>query len=940
MCTQYDFEKISAYSIARVAYARTRARNGCRRPLRGIFPLRLRDDLALKTAALPFLGSRSWALSKQRRDTIGVGDGKRLWGCISGVRRMLCLEPEAARMVAARGEALHGALGRDYRMRTPLVMRIGSLVRDKGKRGGSMRQLATGAADGADEAEAARRVSAEWRMQAWSGMAPKTSQRARRQRVARPREGTAVAGAGHAGGRVHLAGDARRRRRREVSPAEDGRGVPGSDECDGDDGGARMGTRDARERRCARGPGVGEEESGAVPEMVVAGGWRGKQRMRWEMDAAGPNGVAYPAAVRRGSSLPRATRASRNDSAGVSVVGEGRRGQWAVWMVAMHVIHDAPAEPEGATDTTTNCPSPSISSSRVRVLALVETPAAVIDMPLPRSTLDFWQQFESIMLSQDDSRSLYIIGGQGGHGGHGHPHGTGGPGGTGLGPNVNIIEHQSNVYNLHPGPASQQAFQPSNIQASQTINNCPPPSRIFQGRRDILGKMHSFFTSDVRIQHIYVLYGLGGAGKTQITLKFINESSSRFSDTFFIDASTTTTIDTGLKNIAIVKGSGNSLQDGLQWLASRVEEWLLVFDNTDDPSIDLNDFIPQCNHGNIIITSRNPGLRVYGSHSLVSDMEEEDAVALLLKSAAQAVTTRHHANCNRNCKVYTTWQMSFDRLTQPAAMFLQGFTGTSGIPLTFSGAKWQWDSLQFSNMTNEVQAYSLISIDAENKLFSIHPLVHAWSQTTGNPEKYLSNMGSILGMALSARSRYDIQLGSLAICPHVELALQMDAEVALVFKERYGFILWEAGKYKQYEKLLEGVLEKQKQVLGDNHPDTLCTMGNLATTYSDLGEHQKAKELKATVLEKQEQVLGDNHPDTLETMGNLASTYSDLGEDQKAKELKAAVLEKRKQVLGDNHPDTLITMGNLANTHSDLGEHQKAKELKPYCAGETETGSG
>ncbi|KAJ7689076.1 hypothetical protein B0H14DRAFT_2487159 [Mycena olivaceomarginata] len=188
------------------------------------------------------------------------------------------------------------------------------------------------------------------------------------------------------------------------------------------------------------------------------------------------------------------------------------------------------------------------------------------------------------MLSQADSRPLYITGGQGGNGGHGQPHGTGGPGGAGLGPNVNIHVQQLIAHNLHAGLASQQAFQPSNIQASQIINHCPPPSRIFQGRRNILDKMHYFFTSDVGIQHIYVLYGLGGAGKTQITLKFINESSSRFSDTFFIDASTIATIDTGLKNIAVVKGSGDSPQDGLLWLASRVEEWLLVFDNTDDPA--------------------------------------------------------------------------------------------------------------------------------------------------------------------------------------------------------------------------------------------------------------------------------------------------------------------------------------------------------------------
>ncbi|KAJ7808070.1 hypothetical protein B0H14DRAFT_2525479 [Mycena olivaceomarginata] len=149
--------------------------------------------------------------------------------------------------------------------------------------------------------------------------------------------------------------------------------------------------------------------------------------------------------------------------------------------------------------------------------------------------------------------------------------------------------------------------------------------------------MHRFFTSNAT-QNIYVLYGLGGIGKTQIALKFIQESSSRFSNIFFIDTATIATIEIGLKNTAVMKNFGNSPQDGLLWLTSNIEGWPLFFDNADDPSLNLNDFIPQCNHGNIIITSQNPGLRVYGSHSLVSDMEEKDAVALLLKSAAQVAT--------------------------------------------------------------------------------------------------------------------------------------------------------------------------------------------------------------------------------------------------------------------------------------------------------------
>ncbi|KAJ7788543.1 P-loop containing nucleoside triphosphate hydrolase protein, partial [Mycena leptocephala] len=132
----------------------------------------------------------------------------------------------------------------------------------------------------------------------------------------------------------------------------------------------------------------------------------------------------------------------------------------------------------------------------------------------------------------------------------------------------------------------------------------------------------------------YVLYGLGGAGKTQISLKFIEESS-HFTDRFFLDASTTETIDAGLKTIATTRKIGDSSRDALKWFAAKSEPWLLFFDNADDPQINLNKFFPKCNHGNIVITSRNPGLRGYGQHSQVSDMNETEAVELLLKSASQ-----------------------------------------------------------------------------------------------------------------------------------------------------------------------------------------------------------------------------------------------------------------------------------------------------------------
>ncbi|KAJ7765237.1 P-loop containing nucleoside triphosphate hydrolase protein [Mycena metata] len=554
-----------------------------------------------------------------------------------------------------------------------------------------------------------------------------------------------------------------------------------------------------------------------------------------------------------------------------------------------------------------------------------------------------------------------------------------------------------------------QALRLWNIRASQVATHCPPPLRIFCGRQDIREKMQHFF-SDTGIQHIYVLHGLGGAGKTQMALKFINESASRFSDIFFIDTSTIVTIDAGLKNIAVLKDCGDSLQDGLLWWISKVEEWLLFFDNADDPNINLQGYIPQCNHGNIIITSRNPGMCVYaGSNSLVSDMEEEDVVALLLKSALQKATVHTEQIAAEIVKslhylplainqarllsekpaqshdryawtVYTTWQMSFDRLTPPAAMFLQhcSFLHYNGISeeIFSYASKYQFYSNEaleflshFMEPTREWDSF------CQKKVFSIHPLVHSWSRgTVQNPKGFMFTMGSILGMAISESPQWDMQLTSLLLYPHVELAIQMNTKVAWVFKLQYAIIFWEGGRYKQAEKLQGEVLEEQKQLtmgslasshlapgkyqkakelhvivlekwtqllelqvtvlekqtqlLGENHPDTLLTMSNLASSYSNLGEHQKAKELQVIVPEKWKQVLGDSHPDTLLTMGNLASSYSNLGEHQKAKELQVIVLEKQKQVQGENHPHTLHTMGSLANSFSNLGEHQKAKELK------------
>ena len=55
----------------------------------------------------------------------------------------------------------------------------------------------------------------------------------------------------------------------------------------------------------------------------------------------------------------------------------------------------------------------------------------------------------------------------------------------------------------------------------------PPSSRLFTGREDVLGKLRHYFGQRNRPspKRQFLLCGMGGGGKTQIALKFVEECS-------------------------------------------------------------------------------------------------------------------------------------------------------------------------------------------------------------------------------------------------------------------------------------------------------------------------------------------------------------------------------------------------------------------------------
>jgi tetratricopeptide (TPR) repeat protein len=139
------------------------------------------------------------------------------------------------------------------------------------------------------------------------------------------------------------------------------------------------------------------------------------------------------------------------------------------------------------------------------------------------------------------------------------------------------------------------------------------------------------------------------------------------------------------------------------------------------------------------------------------------------------------------------------------------------------------------------------------------------------------------------------------------------------------------GIYSKARPLYEECLEKRKSILGENHPDTLRSMNNLALLNVVQAQYDKARPLYVECLKKRTSILGENHPETLQLVNNLALLYYRQGQYDMARPLYEECLEKMKSIRGENHPDTLSLMKNLAALYEKQGQYDKARPLLLEC---------
>ena len=112
---------------------------------------------------------------------------------------------------------------------------------------------------------------------------------------------------------------------------------------------------------------------------------------------------------------------------------------------------------------------------------------------------------------------------------------------------------------------------------------------------------------------------------------------SSFYGIFFIDASSASRAEQGFSAMAERCQVGKRIEDFKRWLTNLAEDWLLIIDNADDPSLDVLQYLPTGCRGTVVITTRNRDCRVHATVGSceIGQMGREEAISLLLKASGE-----------------------------------------------------------------------------------------------------------------------------------------------------------------------------------------------------------------------------------------------------------------------------------------------------------------
>ncbi|KAF2842563.1 hypothetical protein M501DRAFT_1022519 [Patellaria atrata CBS 101060] len=437
------------------------------------------------------------------------------------------------------------------------------------------------------------------------------------------------------------------------------------------------------------------------------------------------------------------------------------------------------------------------------------------------------------------------------------------------------------------------------VEAATSAPSIIPFSRNdhFVGRESQLAELEANLLRDKQAT-ILAIVGPEGVGKSQLALELaykIRETNKNYS-IFWIDASDIDRLYQSYVSIAQkldIPGWDDENADIKQLVKFQLSrkgarQCLLIFDNTEDiilgssgfstaRATNLIDYLPRSELCSIIfitinknylntpvsrkllylplgivqaaayINTRNTTLQEYRSQLVKRKKEALERDSELSKDKLQEYGIKS--------SIATTLLISMDQIRRSDTLaadylFLATCVDRKEIPLGFLEASLPRER---EDVIKVLSSYALIIRRPAESALDLHQLVHRtlreWLRKQEKLDQWTRNAIKQL-----LRVFPDLNHGNRSkwrrLLPHVKYALSHS-----LVEQEIGNRSTLAWKYAITLYIIVQAMAMRKRVLGEEHPDTLTSMANLASTYRNQGRWKEAEKLDVEVMETRKRVL-------------------------------------------------------------------------------------
>ena len=328
----------------------------------------------------------------------------------------------------------------------------------------------------------------------------------------------------------------------------------------------------------------------------------------------------------------------------------------------------------------------------------------------------------------------------------------------------------------------------------------------------------------------------------------------------------------------------------------------------------------------------------------------DEYLTLYKDHGTQLRTRRGDLTENYPESVATTWDISFEKIenNNPAAADMLrfcSFLAADDIPeelFTNDGGHLgprlntlSKNPLAFTESIKELNLFSLIKRNPEQKTLSIHRLVQEVQKDRINDsEQSVWAKRVVYTIAeVFQYEEYEHNILLKRILPHAIKAANLLDEYQIEFPKAAFFLLnvsqylSDTMQYTAAESLLRKSLEIDKASLGPDHPDVAISLNNLGALLNETNRYSKAEQLYRRALKIKESHFPLDHPEIAISLNNLASLLDKINRHGEAEELYRRALEIREISLGTDHPDVASTLSNLGLLLTNTNRHNEAEGL-------------